>query len=224
MAGFAVLLFSPMPIIQDFGLITAITVLFSLILAIMVLPVLLIGCSRRDVPRRREGLDHVEGLNDIVHHQPLFTSDQGIAIQGVIKCSACFSLGTAVELSMLRPLCREMNSQHAWSAVPDGHRSKFRFWLNSGCWLTGGDERLKRARARVQRGCSSQRRINRAGLEPTKGNVDLTQLNTEAVLLLSTNHPVDSGADVTFLPRGVPPIPCQRKTSVRGLHERRSTP
>ena len=40
MAGFAVLLFSPMPIIQDFGLITAITVLFSLILAIMVLPVL----------------------------------------------------------------------------------------------------------------------------------------------------------------------------------------
>ena len=40
MAGFAVLLFSPMPIIQDFGLITAITVLFSLVLAIMVLPVL----------------------------------------------------------------------------------------------------------------------------------------------------------------------------------------
>ena len=39
-AGFAVLLFSPMPIIQDFGLITAITVLFSLVLAIMVLPVL----------------------------------------------------------------------------------------------------------------------------------------------------------------------------------------
>ena len=40
MAGFAVLLFSPMPIIQDFGLITAITVLFSLVLALMVLPVL----------------------------------------------------------------------------------------------------------------------------------------------------------------------------------------
>ena len=34
------LLFSPMPIIQDFGLITAITVLFSLVLALMVLPVL----------------------------------------------------------------------------------------------------------------------------------------------------------------------------------------
>ena len=40
MAGFAVLTFSPMPIIQDFGLITAITVLFSLILALMLLPVL----------------------------------------------------------------------------------------------------------------------------------------------------------------------------------------
>ena len=40
MAGFAVLLASPMPIIQDFGMITAITVLFSLILALVVLPVL----------------------------------------------------------------------------------------------------------------------------------------------------------------------------------------
>jgi predicted RND superfamily exporter protein len=40
MAGFVVLMFSPMPIIQDFGLITAITVLFSLVLALMVLPVL----------------------------------------------------------------------------------------------------------------------------------------------------------------------------------------
>lgn len=40
MAGFAVLSFSPMPIIQDFGLITAITVLFSLLLALMLLPVL----------------------------------------------------------------------------------------------------------------------------------------------------------------------------------------
>lgn len=40
MAGFAVLLFSPMPIIQDFGLITAITVMYSLILSLMLLPVL----------------------------------------------------------------------------------------------------------------------------------------------------------------------------------------
>jgi predicted RND superfamily exporter protein len=40
MAGFAVLLFSPMPIIQDFGLITAVTVFFSLVLALMLLPVL----------------------------------------------------------------------------------------------------------------------------------------------------------------------------------------
>ena len=40
MTGFAVLLFSPMPIIQDFGLITAITVMYSLILSLMLLPVL----------------------------------------------------------------------------------------------------------------------------------------------------------------------------------------
>lgn len=40
MAGFAVLLFSPMPVIQDFGLITAVTVLFSLLLALVLLPVL----------------------------------------------------------------------------------------------------------------------------------------------------------------------------------------
>ena len=38
MAGFAVLLFSPDAHHPDFGLITAITVLFSLVLALMVLP------------------------------------------------------------------------------------------------------------------------------------------------------------------------------------------
>ena len=39
--GFMVLLFSPMPVIQDFGLITAITVVFSLLLALVLLPVLM---------------------------------------------------------------------------------------------------------------------------------------------------------------------------------------
>ena len=39
--GFMVLLFSPMPIIQDFGLITAITVIFSLMLSLVLLPVLM---------------------------------------------------------------------------------------------------------------------------------------------------------------------------------------
>ena len=39
--GFMVLLLSPMPIIQDFGLITAITVVFSLVLALVLLPVLM---------------------------------------------------------------------------------------------------------------------------------------------------------------------------------------
>ncbi len=38
--GFMVLLFSPMPVIQDFGLITAVTVFFSLLLALLLLPVL----------------------------------------------------------------------------------------------------------------------------------------------------------------------------------------
>jgi predicted RND superfamily exporter protein len=35
------LMFSPMPVIQDFGLITAITVLFSLVLALVLLPVVM---------------------------------------------------------------------------------------------------------------------------------------------------------------------------------------
>ena len=39
--GFVVLLFSPMPVVQQFGLVTALTVTFSLILSIIVLPVLL---------------------------------------------------------------------------------------------------------------------------------------------------------------------------------------
>ena len=40
--GFLVLLFSPMPVVQQFGLVTALTVTYSLILSIIVLPVLLL--------------------------------------------------------------------------------------------------------------------------------------------------------------------------------------
>ena len=40
--GFLVLLFSPMPVVQQFGLVTALTVTFSLILSVIVLPVLLL--------------------------------------------------------------------------------------------------------------------------------------------------------------------------------------
>ncbi len=40
--GFTVLLFSQMPVVQDFGIVTAITVFFSLILALILLPVFLI--------------------------------------------------------------------------------------------------------------------------------------------------------------------------------------
>ena len=40
--GFLVLLLSPMPVVQQFGLVTALTVSYSLILSIIVLPVLLL--------------------------------------------------------------------------------------------------------------------------------------------------------------------------------------
>jgi predicted RND superfamily exporter protein len=49
--GFLVLLFSPMPVVQQFGLVTALTVTFSLILTVVVLPVLLMmaeNTSRRE--------------------------------------------------------------------------------------------------------------------------------------------------------------------------------
>ncbi len=42
MCGFMVLLLSPMPVIRDFGLVTSLTVLFSFILSVMVLPILLV--------------------------------------------------------------------------------------------------------------------------------------------------------------------------------------
>ena len=40
--GFLVLLFSPMPVVQQFGLVTALTVTYSLVLSVIVLPVLLL--------------------------------------------------------------------------------------------------------------------------------------------------------------------------------------
>ena len=40
--GFSILLLSQMPVIQDFGMVTAITVFFSLVLALVLLPVFLI--------------------------------------------------------------------------------------------------------------------------------------------------------------------------------------
>jgi len=48
--GFLVLLFSPMPVVQQFGLVTALTVTYSLILSIIVLPVLLL-MSENNSPR-----------------------------------------------------------------------------------------------------------------------------------------------------------------------------
>jgi predicted RND superfamily exporter protein len=44
--GFLVLILSPMPLVQDFGLISGITVIFSLILCLLVLPVLLMMAEK----------------------------------------------------------------------------------------------------------------------------------------------------------------------------------
>ncbi|UCF08862.1 MAG: MMPL family transporter, partial [Thermoplasmata archaeon] len=45
--GFGVLVFSPMPIAQQFGVITAITIIFSFMAAVLVLPVILIAWAKR---------------------------------------------------------------------------------------------------------------------------------------------------------------------------------
>ena len=54
-AGFATLLLSPMPIIRDFGLITALTVLASVVLALLLLPVMLAENALRGEDRTNGG-------------------------------------------------------------------------------------------------------------------------------------------------------------------------
>tara|TARA_B100000131_G_scaffold155706_1_gene151139 strand:+ start:1123 stop:3948 length:2826 start_codon:yes stop_codon:yes gene_type:complete len=46
--GFMVLLASPMPVIRDFGLVTSLTVMFSLVLTVIVMPVLLVMSSQKE--------------------------------------------------------------------------------------------------------------------------------------------------------------------------------
>lgn len=48
--GFAVLMLSPMPLIADFGLITAVTVMFALILCTILLPLLLMVVESDRLP------------------------------------------------------------------------------------------------------------------------------------------------------------------------------
>ena len=60
MFGFAVLLFSPMPVIQDFGLVTAVTVLFSLVLSLFLLPVLAELTARGHEAKEATGGDGTE--------------------------------------------------------------------------------------------------------------------------------------------------------------------
>ena len=45
--GFAVLTLSPMPVVREFGLITSLTVFFSVILSLVVLPVLLVESNEK---------------------------------------------------------------------------------------------------------------------------------------------------------------------------------
>jgi len=45
-AGFGVLVISPMPLVRDFGIITAATILYALLVAIIILPILLLAVGR----------------------------------------------------------------------------------------------------------------------------------------------------------------------------------
>ena len=53
--GFLVLLLSPMPVVQQFGLVTALTVTYSLVLSIIVLPILLLMAESNSTSR--QGID-----------------------------------------------------------------------------------------------------------------------------------------------------------------------
>jgi len=53
--GFVVLLFSPMPITQHFGLITSVTMIFAFFLCIFFLPILLMVWAKREEARSEEG-------------------------------------------------------------------------------------------------------------------------------------------------------------------------
>ena len=54
--GFGVLVFSPMPIAQQFGVITAITIIFSFLAAVFVLPVMLIAWAKRKEEKEKKEL------------------------------------------------------------------------------------------------------------------------------------------------------------------------
>jgi predicted RND superfamily exporter protein len=63
--GFGVLVFSPMPIAQQFGVITAITIIFSFLAAVLVLPVILIVWAKRREKKEMAGLPSFSSMEKI---------------------------------------------------------------------------------------------------------------------------------------------------------------
>ncbi|UCE74648.1 MAG: RND family transporter, partial [Methanomassiliicoccales archaeon] len=63
--GFGVLVFSPMPVAQQFGVITAITIIYSFLAAVLVLPVILIAWAKRKEKKEMAGLPQFSSLEKI---------------------------------------------------------------------------------------------------------------------------------------------------------------
>ena len=63
--GFGVLLFSPMPIAQQFGVIVAITIVFSFLTSVLVLPVILITWAKRKEKKELAALPQFSSLEKI---------------------------------------------------------------------------------------------------------------------------------------------------------------
>ncbi|UCG69295.1 MAG: RND family transporter [Thermoplasmata archaeon] len=63
--GFGVLVFSPMPIAQQFGVITAITIIYSFLAAVLVLPVILIAWAKRKEKKELANLPQFSSLQKI---------------------------------------------------------------------------------------------------------------------------------------------------------------
>jgi predicted RND superfamily exporter protein len=63
--GFGVLVFSPMPIAQQFGVITAITIIYSFLAAVFVLPVILIAWAKRKEKKELAGLPSFSSMEKI---------------------------------------------------------------------------------------------------------------------------------------------------------------
>jgi predicted RND superfamily exporter protein len=63
--GFGVLVFSPMPIAQQFGVITAITIIYSFLAAVLVLPVILITWAKRKERKEMANLPQFASMEKI---------------------------------------------------------------------------------------------------------------------------------------------------------------